>query len=140
MKRRTVGSALAWLTAALFIATAAIHHTGFSGVSALAAETGGDVAILMPMLWLFFSIELVILGAVAAVIARRPSADHGTILMLLALVPGAAAVLQLVYIGFIPPTAILLFDALVAIAAGTALRWATHSPHGDNRVSERRRE
>jgi hypothetical protein len=128
MKRRTIGSALAWLTSALFIATAAIHHTGFSGVSALATETGGDVAILMPMLWLFFSIELVILGAIAAMIARKPSADHGTILMLLAFVPAAAAALQLVYIGFIPPTAILIFDALVAIAAGAAMRWATSSP------------
>jgi len=128
MKRRTVVSALTWLTSFLFVATAAIHHTGFAGVSAMAAETGGDVAILMPMLWLFFSLDLVILGAVALVIARKPSAHHGTILMLLALVPAVAAALQLVSIGFIPPTAILIVDALVAMAAGAAMRWGNYSP------------
>jgi hypothetical protein len=122
------GVALTWLTAVLFIATAGLHHTGYPEVRDLARETGGDVAILMPMLWLFFSIELVILAAVALIVARRPTATHGTILVLLGLVPLTAAVLQLVYIGFIPPTAILLFDALVAIAAGVTVRSAALPP------------
>lgn len=125
MSETRVGAALTWVTAAVFFATAAIHHTGFPEVQALAREAGGDVAVLMPPLWLFFSIDLVILGAVAAAIARAPTATHGIILWLLGLVPAVAAVLQVIYIGFIPPTAILFFDALVAMAAGLAVRRAT---------------
>ncbi len=119
-----VGGGLGWLTAVMFIATAVVHHTGFPAVTALARETGGDVAILMPLLWLFFSITLIILGVVAVIIARKPTATHGVILILLGLVPAAAAVLQLVYIGFILPTGILIVDALVAIAAGVTMRRA----------------
>ena len=122
MTGTNVGVTLTWLTAVVFIATAAIHLSGFPEIQALARETGGDVADLMPPLWLFFSIDLVILGTVAGVMARTPTATHGVILCLLGLVPAAAAVLQIGYIGFIPPTAILFFDTLVAIAAGLAMR------------------
>jgi len=127
MTRSKAGRILTWFTAGAFVVTAALHYTGFPDVSALARETGGDVAILMPLLWLFFSIELVILAVVAVVIARKPTATQGVILAWLGLVPAAAAVLQVVYIGFIPPTAILFFDALVAIAAGVTMRSAANS-------------
>ncbi len=128
MTRQRVGSTLCLLTAVLLLATAAFHHTGFRYVSRLAGDAAPELRPLVPPLWLAFSASLVVLALIAAIAARRPAPGGRAILLIIALFPAAAAALQVRYLGFIPPTAILLVDAAVAIAA--ALLLEPRTPHG----------
>lgn len=68
-------------------------------------------------IWLSFAASLVVLAAIAASCARRGPAADRTILALTALGPLSGAVLQILYIGFVLPTAILLIGAGLALAA-----------------------
>ena len=117
MVHTKAGSLLTGVAAAMLLATAALHYTGFSSVRDMGKEAGGDLAILVPPLWLFFSLSLISVALAAAAIAWRPSRGHAVVLMCLALVPAGGAALQLVYIGFILPTGILIADALTMVAA-----------------------
>jgi hypothetical protein len=69
-----------------------------------------------------FSLDLLILGLIVAVVASRPTAPGRMILVIAALSPLAAAGLQLRFIGFVPPTAILLGLGALTLAAGAVLQ------------------
>jgi len=119
--RYTVGRAVTGVAAAGFLATALIHSTGFHSVAALALEGPAELAALMPALWLVFSFDLVVLGLILAVAAFRPSATSRWMAGIASLCPLGAAGLQLWYIGFIPPTAILLAIGVLAASAALVL-------------------
>jgi hypothetical protein len=78
----------------------------------------GDV---MPALWLVFSSDLVVLGLIVGALALRPSEVARPILTIAALCPIIAAGLQLWFIGFVPPTALLI--ALGVLTLLSAASW-----------------
>lgn len=119
MPRRRLGRALTLAAALSFVATAGIHLTGYDSVTALASEGPADLAALVPALWLAFSLDLAVIGLILGVVAIRLAAGGRLILVVAALCPLGAAGLQLRFLGFIPPTAILLAVAgLTLVAAG----------------------
>jgi hypothetical protein len=126
MSRRQLPSLLALVAAALLALTAAFHFTGLGYVRRLAAQAGGDLETIAPLLWLAFSVDLLAIAAVAAVVALKPHAENWAILVFIALPPAAAAALQVRYIGFGLPTAILLLDAALLLVAAATMRTRRH--------------
>lgn len=121
MTRRSVGRGIAGVAAAGFLATAWLHSTGYDSVTELAGTGPPDLEMLMPALWLSFSFDLVVVGLIVAAIAWRPSAAGRAVLAIAALAPLAAAGLQLRFIGFIPPTAILIALGGITLTAAAVL-------------------
>ncbi len=119
MTRERVGSGLAGLGALGCLATAWLHGTGYASISELAADGPEGLQPLMQALWVSFSFHMIIMGLVIAYVAWRRPAGGGIILTLAALSPISMAGLQIAYLGFIPPTAILLtLGAITLLAAG----------------------
>lgn len=122
MTRSRIAGIVAGISAIGYLGTALLHSTGYSSVAGLAAEVPSDLGALMPALWLVFSLDLAVLGLIVAIVAwRRPQAGS-LILVIASLQPLGAASLQLRYIGFVPPTAILLALAAVTLAAAALLK------------------
>ncbi len=69
MTRRRAGSLLTALTAFGFFATAALHGSGYASVTRLAAEGSPELGLLVPALWLVFSLDLMVLGMIVAALA-----------------------------------------------------------------------
>lgn len=119
MTRRRIGSMIGGVAAMGFIATAVLHSTGFRAVTRLSQTAAAELRALVPALWLVFSFDLVILGLIVAVVTFRPSAPGRIIVATAALCPIGAACLQLWFLGFVPPTAILFgIGALALTSAG----------------------
>jgi hypothetical protein len=123
MTRQKTGSIIAALAAIGFIGTAALHSTGYESISQLSAEVPNELQVLVPALWIAFSLDLTVLGLIVAVISWGRPPGRRLILALAALCPIGAAVLQIFFLGFIPPTGILLgVGGLALIAAGVLPR------------------
>jgi hypothetical protein len=120
MTRSWVARLLAWLACFGFLGTAGLHSTGYGSVSRLAADVPGVMGQVMPALWLIFSIDLAVLGLIVGVLAFRKNDVARPILVIAAACPLSAAGLQIRFIGFIPPTALLIcLGALAVVAAAT---------------------
>lgn len=128
MTRHDLGRSLAALAALGFLATAGLHSTGYDAVTRLAADVPSDLGPVMPALWLMFSIDLVIIGLIVAIVAYRPAPAARIMLVVAALSPLAAAGLQLRFIGFVPPTAILLAVGAVTLGAAAVLPQESREP------------
>jgi len=120
MTRSRVARLLAGLACFGFLGTAALHSTGYGSVSRLAADVPGVMGQVMPALWLVFSVDLTVLGLIVGVLTVRQSDVARPILVIAAACPLAAAGLQIRFIGFIPPTALLIgLGALALVGAAT---------------------
>jgi len=128
MTRTRLTSILPFAAAGLLALTAVFHYSGLGYVRRLASEAGGDLTVIAPLLWVSFSVDLVALALVAAIIGSRPDSVHWLVPLCLALPPAAAAALQVQYVGFGLPTAVLILDAALLVATGAALRWRGRSP------------
>jgi hypothetical protein len=115
------GRILAAATSVGFFAVAALHGSGYAGISRMASGAGDDLRVLVPMLWVSFSVDLTVLGLIVAVAALRPNRALRIPVALAGVVPAAAAVLQIVSMGFIPPTAILIALAVLTWTAAVTL-------------------
>lgn len=122
MTRAAISRSLAGVAAAGFLATAWLHSTGYGSVKELARGSHPDLQAVAPALWLAFSVDLVVVGLIVAVIAIRPTPVGRVILAIAACSPLAGAGLQLVFIGFVPPTAILLVLGTITLLAAALLR------------------
>jgi hypothetical protein len=69
-------------------------------------------------LWLIDSATLLVLSAVLGLVAARPVLASGTVIALLALIPGATAALLYIFMGTFLPAHILLASALMTMVAG----------------------
>ncbi len=107
MTRQRLGAALTGVAAVGFFATAAFHTTGYSSVVNAAALAPERVRVLLPMLWLAITFDFAVMGLIVAVVAFRPEGPARSILPVVAICPFAAAGLQIRFVGFILPTAIL---------------------------------
>jgi len=118
MQRHKLSNLLIYVTAGLMALTGLLHLSGYSGVNAAAQATGSaDVQQLLPLLWLVVGVDLVVTGLIVALVAFENSNGGRLVLFAAAISPIAAAGLQVVYLGFIPPTALLLLDGALAIAS-----------------------
>ncbi|KPK55692.1 MAG: hypothetical protein AMS21_13370 [Gemmatimonas sp. SG8_38_2] len=104
-----------------YVTTARIHSTGFDSVTRLARGGPANLTGLMLALWLAFSLDLIVMGLVIAAAAWRPDRLGRIVVGIAALCPFGAAGLQLRFIGFVPPTAILLAIGLLAACAAAVL-------------------
>ncbi len=117
MRRDPVGRALAGISCAGLLGTAALHGTGYPSIARAAARVQGVLGAAIPALWLRFSLDLLVVGLIVGTVAARPGRSARVILGLAALCPLGAAGLQIRFIGFVGPTAILLVVAAATIAA-----------------------
>jgi len=118
MNRLRAANFLIGTTAILLIVSGALHLSVFSGsISPLAqSATPEDIRAILPASWLAFGIDLIVLGLVVAAIGIENATGGRYALAAIALAPLGAAALQLVYFGFIAPTALLLLDGVLAMA------------------------
>lgn len=125
MTRDQVARLLAGLAALGFLGTATLHSTGYDSIERLAKNVPGVFGQVMPALWLAFSLDLTVLGLIVGTVALRPADVGRPILVIAALCPLAAAGLQLKFIGFIPPTGLLM--ALGVLTWASAAMWSPRS-------------
>ena len=125
MTREKAARLLTGLAFLGFLATAVLHCTGYASVARLARDVPGIMGQVMPALWLAFSLDLTVLGLIVGVLALRPEDVARPILVIAAICPLSAAALQLRFIGFVPPTAILI--ALGILTWVSAAVWPVRS-------------
>jgi hypothetical protein len=125
MTRGRVARLLTGLAALGFLGTAGLHSTGYDSIVRLASDVPGVMGQVMPALWLVFSFDLTVLGLIVGVLALRPGDVARPILMIAALCPLGAAGLQIRFIGFVPPTALLITLGVLTLAS--AATWPPRS-------------
>ncbi len=108
---------LAYAGGVLLLATAALHQSGYGSVTTQAEQGPPELKPLVAVLWVAFTVALALCALLVFVLAPSNAPTRRVLLVIAALNPLSAAVLQVVYLGFVPPTAILLFDALVVAGA-----------------------
>ena len=117
MRADRMGRVVAGISAAGFLGTAALHGTGYPSIARAASGVHGVLGAAIPALWLMFSLDLFVLGLVVGTVAARPGRSARLILGLAALCPLGAAGLQIHFIGFVAPTAVLLAVGVTTAAA-----------------------
>jgi energy-converting hydrogenase Eha subunit H len=115
MTKQRAAAMTAAIGAGLLFATAGLHLNAYSFI---VAQAPADLRSLIAALWVFCGASLIIsalltIAATPLFIVRRRA-----LLGIAALIPATIATLQLLYLGFMAPTALLLFDAAVLVAAG----------------------
>jgi hypothetical protein len=113
LPRFLLGASAAVLALGGFMHTRAFGKTA-AAASALPAYYGGAFKAL----WLIDSATLLVLALVFAMLAARRSMASGVVVVLLALIPGATAVLLYVFLGRFLPAHLLLGAALMIALAG----------------------
>lgn len=120
MSRFRTARVLAGIGAFGFLLAAVLHTSQYAKVVAQARNASADLAPLVAALWLAFAGAMLLLGTMAALVAMGRIREGRWILALAALFPAITVLLQLRYLGFIPPVVILSTVALVTIAAAAA--------------------
>jgi hypothetical protein len=119
MTRPQVARVLTGLSAAGFFLAAALHTSAYNSVTALAQQGPSGLGPLVSSLWLVFTGAMVVLGLIVATVTLRQSSGGRAILVLAGCFPLATAALQLRFLGFIPPVAILsTIGVLTLVGAG----------------------
>ncbi len=130
MTRRQTGSVITGVAAMGFWAAAALHSALYSSVVRASAQAPDKVRALLPMLWLGIASDFIVLGLIVAVVALRPGGPARIILTVAAICPLAAAGLQIRFVGFIPPTAILIGVCVVTLIGAMLLPSTRVTPVG----------
>lgn len=120
MTRQRLGNILIYTTAGLLVASGGLHLSAYAQINALAQSSGvTELHALVPVLWLVMGVDLVTVGLIVGLVAFENSNGGRYVLFAVAICPLGAALLQMVYLGFIAPTALLLLDGAMAIASAT---------------------
>jgi hypothetical protein len=144
MQRDKTGRLMAGVGAVGFFGAAVWHTVGYPFVAGSASQVRGFVGAAIPALWLTVSIDLLALGMIIAAAALQPGPGGRVIVGLAGLSPLGLAALQVRFVGFIPPTALLLAIGLLALTAaviglGGPVRptaWASEeSPERESRTA-----
>ena len=115
MTKERVPTVTAAIGAGLLFATAGLHLSAYSFIL---AQTAADSRPLMAALWVFCGLSLIFSALLAIAATPLFIVRRRALLGIAALIPASIAALQLVYLGFMAPTALLLFDAAVLVGAG----------------------
>ena len=107
-----------WASAIGFLLVAALHGSAYGRVLGMAREAPDPVRRILSVLWLGGSGDFVALGLVLAAVAGTGGRTGALVTAFAALSPLAIAALQTTFLGFSPPTAMLLvLGALTLVAA-----------------------
>lgn len=115
MTRERLASLSASVGAALVFGTAWFHLSGYGSV---VARAPADLQRLVAALWVSGGVSLILAALLSVAATPLFVVRRRAILGIAALTPFSIAVLQVVYLGFLPPTALLLLDTAVLVAAG----------------------
>ena len=115
MTKERVATVTAAIGAGLLFATAAVHLSAYPSV---VAQTPMDVRPLMSALWVAGGASLIVSGLLAVAVTPLFIVRRRALLGIAALTPLSIAAVQIAYLGFLPPTALLLVDAAVLVVAG----------------------
>jgi len=115
MTKERLASLTASIGAGLLFATAGFHLSAYGSVT---AEAPVDLRPLMAALWIAGGVSLIL--SALLVVAATPMfiVRRRALLAISALTPLSIALLQVVYLGFLAPTALLLLDTAVLLVAG----------------------
>ena len=119
MTRPRLAATLSWAAAGGFFLVAALHGSAYRRIMAMAEPAPENVRRVLSVLWLSGSADLVAFGLVVGAMARSSGAVSALVITGAALCPLAVALLQMAFLGFLPPTAMLL--ALGALTLGAAV-------------------
>lgn len=121
MTRQRAAQILAGTAAVGFFVGAGLHTSGYASVILLAQQGPAGLASLVSALWLAFTAGMVVLGMIVTLVALGRVGGACAVLLCAAGFPLATAVLQMRFLGFIPPVAILSTIGALSIAAAVAL-------------------
>jgi hypothetical protein len=115
MTKQRAATVTAAIGAGLLFATAVIHLSGYSTV---VAQAPTDLQPLMSAAWVAGGASLIISALLAVAVMPPFIVRRRALLGVAALTPVSIAAVQIAYLGFLPPTALLLLDAAVLVVAG----------------------
>jgi hypothetical protein len=115
MTKQRVASVTAAIGAGLLFATAGFH---FSGYSSVVGQTPTDLRALMAAVWVAGGASLIISALLAIAATPLFIVRRRALLAIAALTPISIAAVQIGYLGFLLPTALLLLDAATLLVAG----------------------
>jgi hypothetical protein len=115
MSKERLATITSSIGAGVMFATAGLHLSAYGSVTAQAPADGRP---LLAALWVACGISLMLTAVLVIAVTPLQTIRRRAILLIAALTPLSIAVLQIAYLGFLPPTAILLLDAAVIIVAG----------------------
>jgi hypothetical protein len=125
MTRYKAAQVLAGVSAFGFFVAAALHTSGYRQVVLQAQQGFSGLAPLVSALWLVFAAAMVVLGLMVTLVAFGRVIGGRSILALAGCFPLVTVVLQLHFLGFSPPVAIL--STLAAVSFGAAIAFPTVS-------------
>ena len=103
------------LGVALLCGTAVVHLMAYASV---VSRAPADLQPIFGAAWVAVGVSLILAALLAIAATPRFVVRRRALLAIAALTPLSIAVLQIMYLGFIPPTALLLVDAALLLAAG----------------------
>ena len=115
MTKERVAPVTAAIGAGLLFATAGFHLSAYSTVVAQAAP---DLRPLVSALWIAPGVSLIIAALLAVAATPLFIVRRRALLAIAALTPFSIAALQIAYLGFLAPTALLIVDTAVLLVAG----------------------
>ena len=115
MTKERAAAVTAAIGAGLLFATAGLHLSVYSTIM---AQTPADLQPLVAALWVAVGVSLIIAALLAVAATPLFIVRRRALLAIAALVPLSIAVVQIAYLAFLPPTGLLLLDAVVLFVAG----------------------
>jgi hypothetical protein len=115
MTKERLATLSASIGAGLVFGTAGFHLSGYGSV---VGRMPSDQQPLVGALWVAGGISLGLAALLVVAITPLFIVRRRALLYIAALTPLSIAVLQIVYLGFLPPTALLLLDTAVLVVAG----------------------
>jgi hypothetical protein len=121
MTRYETGRVLTAVAALGFFVAAGLHVSEYRAVVLHAQQGLSGLVPLVATLWLTFAAAMIVLGAIVSLVPFGRVTGGRWILAFAGCLPLITVVLQLILLGFTPPTAVLSVVAIVSFAAAIAL-------------------
>jgi hypothetical protein len=115
MTKERVAPVTAAIGAGLLFATAGFHLSAYSTV---VAQAPTDLRPLMSAMWVASGVSLIIAALLAIAASPLFIVRRRALLVIAALTPFSIAAVQIAYLGFLAPTALLIVDTAVLLVAG----------------------
>jgi hypothetical protein len=125
MTRERAATLSAGVGAGLLFATAFLHLSAYESV---VSRSPADARPIIGAAWIAAGASLAIAALLAIAATPLFMVRRRALLSIAALTPLSIALLQVVYLGFIPPTFLLLVDGALLVTAGVLARGRSPAP------------
>jgi hypothetical protein len=115
MSKERLATLSASIGAGLVFLTAGFH---FSAYGSVVEQAPDELRPLIAAVWVFSGVALILAALLAIAATPLFIVRRRALLCIAALTPLSIALVQIVYLGFLPPTPLLLLDTLVLVMAG----------------------